>query len=98
MKLTALSAGHKKDHLVRQSATDTFYEKLGFRRMKTAMAIFSDQERAIRRGLVEGACGRVFGSSVSLRKNNPELKALFDTAIAVAKADGAAQNLPLKWF
>jgi len=32
-----------------------------------------------------------------VRKNNPELKALFDTAIAAAKADGTAHNLPLKW-
>jgi ribosomal protein S18 acetylase RimI-like enzyme len=39
MKLTELSAGHKKIILY----------------VKTAMAIFSDQERAIRRGLVEGA-------------------------------------------
>ncbi|HJT97037.1 MAG TPA: hypothetical protein VJ696_01880 [Rhodanobacteraceae bacterium] len=30
-----------------------FYAKLGFRRMKTAMAIFKDYERAARTGLVE---------------------------------------------
>jgi len=55
MKLTAPSAGHKKIILYANPGTESFYEKLGFRRMKTAMAIFSDQERAIRRGLVEGA-------------------------------------------
>jgi hypothetical protein len=27
--------------------------KLGFRRMRTAMAIFPDQDRAIKRGLVD---------------------------------------------
>ena len=55
MKLTALSAGHKKIILYANPGTESFYEQLGFRRMKTAMAIFSDPERAIRRGLVEGA-------------------------------------------
>jgi ribosomal protein S18 acetylase RimI-like enzyme len=55
MKLTELSAGHKKIILYANPGTESFYEKLGYRRMKTAMAIFSDQERAIRRGLVEGA-------------------------------------------
>lgn len=32
---------------------EPFYRKLGFRRMLTAMAIFRDEERALRRGLVE---------------------------------------------
>jgi len=54
MKLTELSAGHKKIILYANPGTESFYEKLGYRRMKTAMAIFSDQERAIRTGLVEG--------------------------------------------
>jgi hypothetical protein len=54
VKLTELSAGHKKIILYANPGTESFYEKLGFRRMKTAMAIFSDQERVIRRGLVEG--------------------------------------------
>jgi hypothetical protein len=31
-----------------------FYKKLGFTRMRTAMAIFEDQDRAIRDGLVDG--------------------------------------------
>lgn len=53
-KLMALSAGHKKMILYANPGVEPLYEKLGFRRMKTAMAIFSDQERAIRRGLVEG--------------------------------------------
>jgi ribosomal protein S18 acetylase RimI-like enzyme len=52
-KLVALSAGHRKIILYANPGTERFYERLGFRRMLTAMAIFEDQERAIRRGLVE---------------------------------------------
>ncbi len=54
LKLMALSAGHKKVILYANPGDELLYEKLGFRRMKTAMAIFRDQERAIRTGLVEG--------------------------------------------
>jgi octopine/nopaline transport system substrate-binding protein len=43
-----------------------------------------------------GVLGR--GSSVGLRKSDPELKAMFDTAIAAAKADGTIQRLSQKWF
>ena len=50
MKLTELSAGHKKIILYANPGTESFYEKLGFRRMKN----HHDQERAISRGLVEG--------------------------------------------
>jgi len=38
------------------------------------------------------------GSSVGLRKSDPELKALFDDAIAAAKADGTIKRLSEKWF
>ena len=54
LKLMALSAGHKKMILYANPGVEPLYQKLGFRRMKTAMAIFSDQKRAIGRGLVEG--------------------------------------------
>jgi len=54
LKLMDLSAGHKKVILYANPGVEPLYEKLGFRRMKTAMAIFRDQERAIRTGLVEG--------------------------------------------
>ena len=54
LKLMTLSAGHRKMILYANPGIEGLYEKLGFRRMKTAMAIFSDQERAIGRGLVEG--------------------------------------------
>lgn len=53
-KLMELCAGHRKMILYANPGVERLYEKLGFRRMKTAMALFSDQERAIRRGLVEG--------------------------------------------
>ena len=48
-----LSADHKKIILYANPGTEGFYEKLGFRRMRTAMAIFKDQERAVGRGLIE---------------------------------------------
>lgn len=38
------------------------------------------------------------GSSVGLRKSDPELKALFDDAITAAKADGTIKRLSEKWF
>ncbi|MBV8652988.1 MAG: transporter substrate-binding domain-containing protein [Alphaproteobacteria bacterium] len=43
-----------------------------------------------------GILGR--GSSVGLRKSDPELKTMFDTAITAAKADGTIQRLSQKWF
>jgi octopine/nopaline transport system substrate-binding protein len=43
-----------------------------------------------------GILGR--GSSVGLRKSDPELKVMFDTAIAAAKADGTIARLSQKWF
>jgi ribosomal protein S18 acetylase RimI-like enzyme len=54
VKLRELSAGHKKIILYANPGTERFYERLGFRRMRTAMAIFRDQDRAIRTGLIEG--------------------------------------------
>jgi octopine/nopaline transport system substrate-binding protein len=43
-----------------------------------------------------GMLGR--GSSVGLRKTDPALKALFNEAIAAAKADGTITTLSKKWF
>jgi ribosomal protein S18 acetylase RimI-like enzyme len=54
-KLVELSAGHGKIILYANPGTEAFYKKRGFLPMKTAMAIFKDQDRAIARGLVEGA-------------------------------------------
>lgn len=44
--------------------------------------------------------GGVFGSGVAaaFRKTDPELKAMFDTAITAALADGTLKTLSLKWF
>jgi len=46
------SAGHRKIILYANPGTERLYRKLGFLRMRTAMAIFQDQARAIRGGLV----------------------------------------------
>jgi octopine/nopaline transport system substrate-binding protein len=43
-----------------------------------------------------GILGR--GSSVGLRKSDPELKTMFNEAIAAARADGTIQTLSQKWF
>lgn len=53
-KLVGLSRGHKKIILYAVAGKEPFYRKLGFRRMLTAMAIFANQERAMRNGLVGG--------------------------------------------
>ena len=50
-KLIALSKGHKKIILYANPGTESFYKNLGFDRMSTAMAIFEDQEQALKAGL-----------------------------------------------
>lgn len=45
---------------------------------------------------VGGVIGR--GTSVGLRKSDPELKAMFDKAIQSAKDDGTITGLSMKWF
>lgn len=51
-KLVALSAGHKKIILYAVPGKELFYQKLGFKRMNTAMAIFSDEQGALDGGYV----------------------------------------------
>jgi ribosomal protein S18 acetylase RimI-like enzyme len=51
-RLVELSAGHAKIILYTVPGKEDFYGKLGFRRMKTAMALFQDQETAVSRGLL----------------------------------------------
>jgi ribosomal protein S18 acetylase RimI-like enzyme len=51
--LVALSKGHRKIILYAVPGREGFYARFGFRRMKTAMAIFADQADAVRRGYVE---------------------------------------------
>lgn len=52
-RLTTLSAGHRKIILYANPGKEGFYRKLGFLRMRTAMAIFQNRERALATGLVE---------------------------------------------
>lgn len=54
-ELLRLTAGHKKILLYSVPGSEGFYEKFGFRRMRTAMAIFENQGAAMERGYVEGA-------------------------------------------
>ena len=51
--LKEMSAGHRKIILYANPGKEGFYQKLGFRRMRTAMAIFQDRERAVRTGLID---------------------------------------------
>lgn len=50
--LVALSEGHKKIILYADPGTEGFYERLGFLRMNTAMAIWHDPKGAIESGLL----------------------------------------------
>jgi ribosomal protein S18 acetylase RimI-like enzyme len=54
-RLRELSAGHRKIILYANPGKEGFYRKLGFRNMRTAMAIFQNQEQAARAGLVDEA-------------------------------------------
>lgn len=53
-RLRDLATGHRKIILYAAPGKEGFYRKLGFRRMRTAMAIFKDQDGAIAGGLVDG--------------------------------------------
>jgi ribosomal protein S18 acetylase RimI-like enzyme len=51
-KLMELSQGHKKIILYANPGKEGFYTKLGFKRMNTAMAIFRNEEEAIKTGTI----------------------------------------------
>ena len=51
-KLIELSKGHKKIILYANPGREGFYEKIGFKPMVTAMAIFDDQNSALQSGLI----------------------------------------------
>jgi len=51
-KLIDLSQGHKKIILYANPGKEGFYGKLGFKKMNTAMAIFVNQEQALKSGLL----------------------------------------------
>jgi len=49
-ELVEMSYGHKKIILYAVPGKEPFYRKLGFMRMKTAMAIFENQQQQVERG------------------------------------------------
>lgn len=51
-KLLEFSKGHKKIILYAVPGKESFYKKLGFRRMSTAMAIFENQAGALVQGYI----------------------------------------------
>jgi GNAT superfamily N-acetyltransferase len=51
-RLRERSKHHRKIILYAAPGKDTFYLKLGFKRMLTAMAVFADEEQAVRDGIV----------------------------------------------
>jgi len=51
-ELRELSAGHKKIILYANVGKEGFYQKLGFKQMNTAMAIFANGDHAITSGLL----------------------------------------------
>ena len=51
-ELVRRSSGHKKIILYANPGKEGFYERLGFLRMRTAMAIFRDQETAVATGVL----------------------------------------------
>jgi ribosomal protein S18 acetylase RimI-like enzyme len=53
LKLKELSANHRKIIMYANPGKEGFYRKLGFLPMRTAMAIFQNQEKAIEGGLVD---------------------------------------------
>ena len=52
-RLVRLSASHRKIILYSVPGKEQFYERFGFRRMTTAMAIFEDQAEAFARGYLQ---------------------------------------------
>ncbi|HEX7863318.1 MAG TPA: GNAT family N-acetyltransferase [Variovorax sp.] len=52
-RLIELSQGHRKIILYAVAGKEPFYKKLGFRRMRTAMAIFGNERQAFERGLID---------------------------------------------
>jgi ribosomal protein S18 acetylase RimI-like enzyme len=52
-RLVELSKGHRKIILYAAPGKQPFYRRFGFRRMRTAMAIFDDQAQALAKGYVD---------------------------------------------
>lgn len=54
-ELLRRSEGHKKVILYAVPGAEGFYRKFGFRRMRTAMALFENQDVAMERGYLDAA-------------------------------------------
>ena len=54
-RLVEASRGHRKIILYAVPGKEGFYEKFGFARMNTAMAIFENQAQAVERGYVQAS-------------------------------------------
>ena len=52
-ELLRLCAGHKKIILYSVPGSEAFYKRFGFQRMRTAMAIFANQDVAMERGYLD---------------------------------------------
>lgn len=52
-QLMALSVDHKKVILYAVPGKESFYKKFGFKRMRTAMAVFKDQTLAFNQGYID---------------------------------------------
>jgi hypothetical protein len=52
-RLVSLADGHKKVILYANPGKEGFYARLGFLRMRTAMAIWRNREQAISSGLLD---------------------------------------------
>lgn len=52
LQLVEFSKEHRKIILYAAPGKDTFYKKLGFKRMATAMAIFKNQAQALQDGVI----------------------------------------------
>lgn len=52
-QLVALSKGHKKIILYSVPGKEPFYRRFGFRRMRTAMAVFENPAQALERGYID---------------------------------------------
>lgn len=52
-QLVEFSRGHRKIILYAVAGKEPFYKKLGFKRMRTAMAIFRNEQQALDGGLID---------------------------------------------
>ena len=75
-RLTSLSEDHKKIILYSNPGKEGFYQKLGFKRMNTAMAVFKGEAHALKIGLIR---------EVESTTNERKVAKLVDTLAASPK-------------